>query len=419
MADTVFIGLDNVQSVANRLQPNIISGPAYYQRADLDRLGIKVVTGVQYKDTQVVLAVKGGTTRRKKVGECQESEMGYFIERELVAHICIMRKRYNEDRFQEKPGNIKINGSADVNFPAVEQFIDKLGETFASDVYANLFNGDEESDDVQMNFYNGYNTIINKDIEAGVISKANGNLITTGAFDAPQSEGDSAAYDEFVKWYLQWSAPLKRAKVNVYMPTDIALAIADAYEQKHRSHQAPVYQDNGNFKLPRHPKLTFIPTDDFGKGTRIFACIEGNLEFGINTESDSAFVSVERDASCDNKDLAIQIQMIAGCRIVNPLASAFVTNGGVVEDGYAVGDYVKDSVTVVSSNTDAGTVAIDNGGTAVESGEEVAKGTTLTLTATPKTGYKFVKWSNGSTQNPTSIVTTGFPIGIVGIFAKE
>ena len=55
----------------------------------------------------------------------------------------------------------------------------------------------------------------------------------------------------------------------------------------------------------------------------------------------------------------------------------------------------------------------------VESGSEVAKGVTLTLTATPKTGKQFVKWSNGSTANPTSIVTTGDPIAIVGIFSGE
>lgn len=416
-----FIGLSNVQSIANRLQPNIISGPAYYQREDLDRLGIKVVTGVQYKDTQIVLATKGGTTRRKKVGECQDSKLGYFLERELVAHILINRKIYNEDQFQEKPGNIKINGSAAVNYPAVEQFINEVGKVFASDVYANLFNGDEDSNNEQLNFYNGYNTIINKDIEAGTITQAAGNLIPTDAFDPPATEGDSAAYDEFVKWYLKWSAPLKREQVNVYMPTDIALAVADAYEQKHRSHQAAQFLDNGNFKLPRHPKLTFIPTDDFGKGTRIFATIAGNLEFGINTESDSAFISVEKETSCDNKNLAIQIQMIAGCRIANPLASAFVTNGGTVEDSYSNGDYLKDAVYVTSTDTTLGTVAISNNGTAVESGTEVAKGTTLTLTATadPDKGV-FVKWSNGSTANPTSIVTTGDPMSITAIFrAKE
>ena len=418
MADKTFIGLANVQSVANKLEPNIIMGPAYYQREDLDRLGIKVVTGVQYKNTEIVLAKKGGTTRRKKLDEDQTSKLGYFIERELVAHILINRKVYNEDKFQERPGNIAVSGSAQT-FPVVEEFIKGIGEVFSDDVFANLFNGAEDSDDETMNFFDGYNTIINKDIENGVISIANKNLIPTGVFDGPQTEGDASAYIEWRDWYLRWSAPLKRAKSLCYCPTDVATAIADAYEQMHRSHQTPVYEENGNFKLPAHPKVTFVPTDEFGKGTRIFATIEGNLEFGVNSEDDQSFVSVEKETSIDNKNLAIQIQMIAGCRIANPLASAFVTNGGTVEDSYASSDYLKDAFYASANDSKMGTVAIKNGQTDVESGTEVAKGTPLTLTATAETGYEFVKWSNGSTANPTSVVTTGDPQAITALFKKS
>ena len=83
------------------------------------------------------------------------------------------------------------------------------------------------------------------------------------------------------------------------------------------------------------------------------------------------------------------------------------------------GDYTKDAVYVTSSNEELGTVTIKNGNTVVPSGTEVAKGTTLTLTATPKTGKQFVKWSNGTTDNPATIVATGNPMAIVGIFAGE
>jgi ribosomal protein L27 len=66
-----------------------------------------------------------------------------------------------------------------------------------------------------------------------------------------------------------------------------------------------------------------------------------------------------------------------------------------------------------------GSVAISNGGTPVESGTEVAKGTTLTLTATPKGSATFKKWSNGATANPTTIVTTGDPMGVTALFEAD
>ena len=55
------------------------------------------------------------------------------------------------------------------------------------------------------------------------------------------------------------------------------------------------------------------------------------------------------------------------------------------------------TVTVSSANSSMGTVS--GGGTYEE-------GQTATVTATPKSGYKFTRWSNGSTANPYSFTVT-------------
>ena len=55
------------------------------------------------------------------------------------------------------------------------------------------------------------------------------------------------------------------------------------------------------------------------------------------------------------------------------------------------------TITATSSNTTMGTVS--GGGTYEE-------GKTVTLTATPKSGYRFVKWSDGSTANPYTFKAT-------------
>ncbi len=56
------------------------------------------------------------------------------------------------------------------------------------------------------------------------------------------------------------------------------------------------------------------------------------------------------------------------------------------------------TITAKSNNTSYGTVS--------GSGEYNVN-TTATLTATPKSGYKFVQWNDGSTQNPRTITVTG------------
>ena len=55
------------------------------------------------------------------------------------------------------------------------------------------------------------------------------------------------------------------------------------------------------------------------------------------------------------------------------------------------------TITATSANTTMGSVS--GGGTYEE-------GKTVTLTATPKSGYKFVKWSDGSTKNPYTFTAT-------------
>jgi len=395
-----------------------VFGPAYYMKDELDRLGIKVETGVQYQLTKTVFAGKGGQTRRKEVGNVKEVKLGYLFSRKLTANICIHRIRCNEDDFKEKPGNIDINGSAAMHFEKTELFMTEQAKLFSQDIWNNIIGGDAAGEDDSMNLFDGLLTVMSTDINDGTVNKAAKNLIPSGVIDAPAAEGDSAAYDAYVAWENQWNPALKKQNVNVYLPTDMALAIADAYEQKHRSHQAAQYLDNGNYKLPGHPKRTFIPVDDY-KGTLMFASIEGNLLLGVNNESDDSFVNVVPEPSQDTKDLVMQIQGIFGFMLVDPTSRAFVTNGGAAEMSFNSGDYTKDAVYVTSNDTTLGTVAIKNGETVVPSGTEVAKGTTLTLTATPAQGKSFVKWSNGSTDNPATIVATGNPMAIVGIFAGE
>ena len=123
----------------------------------------------------------------------------------------------------------------------------------------------------------------------------------------------------------------------------------------------------------------------------MFATTEGTLVFGVNGANHETYVGVQHGSDDDMKDIIFQIQTIAGCMVRNIVKSNFVTNGGTIE----------------------------NGSTPVESGSEVEKGTTLTLTAEPKTGYVFDKWSDGRTTATISVVATGDPQGFVAFFKAQ
>ena len=415
MAAPNFIGIDNVKHVADQLQPNIIMGPAYFNKDELKRLGIKVITGVQFKNTAMVLNRKGGTSRRKVVGTPIESKIGYLTERVMTARIVWNRYRHNEDEFAEKP--IQIEGSANFHYPLTEEMISAIGKTFSEDVYACLFFGDESSDNASLQLFDGYQTLLNKDIESGAVSTALGNLVPSKAIDKPAGEGDATPWLNWVEWYDKWSPALKRQNVLCYMSIENGHNIAAGYAQLNRGLDKVQYipDANGNFKVSEYPKVTFVPSDDFGKGDRMFACPAGNLELGVNTEGAESFVAVQHGSDDDVKDIIFQIQGIYGCRILNVLPSNFVTNDGAIEDSIWQGDYTKDSYTAVPNDAKLGEVSVSPAATE----GEYAKGTTLTLTATAKAGATFKKWSNGKTNTTIQVVKGEGPEGIVAIFEAD
>ena len=72
-------------------------------------------------------------------------------------------------------------------------------------------------------------------------------------------------------------------------------------------------------------------------------------------------------------------------------------NMNIIGEGDCQSQVTTYTVSVSSANTTMGTVS---------GGGQYEEGTTAIVTATPKSGYKFTKWSNGSTVNPYSFTVT-------------
>ena len=415
MAKEQFIGTAALQTIANQIFPQVIMGPAYSSPALLEQLGINVITGVQFKNTKYVLNRKGGTTRRKVVGGTMNNTVGYLEERPLEAYLAWNKYMDNQDRYIEtpiyKPGN-----AAAFRYPLSEVAMQATLMNYTEDLTQCLFFGDVDSTNPAMALYNGFHTLLAKDILSGRISVANKNLVKIGALDEPTTTNDFAAWTEVENFRKGWSTALKRNNVIVLCSSDAAIAIATAYSNKHGNNLEVDYLDNGNFKVKEWPKVTFAPSDDFGKGDRLIATLPGNLEYGVDSNSNQNHVIIKEGSDNDLLDLQIQVQSVQGCRVVNVNPNAFCMTDAAIEGEYWSGDYQKDTFAVAVNIEGAGTVTVN--GTTPDNTKDYAANTTITLAATAAEGYEFVKWSDNNTSATRTVVTTGQPGALVAIFKK-
>jgi len=423
MNNTNFIGKEALTKVADQVGKQIIMGPAYDDPELLDRLGIQVISGVQFKKTDHLLVRKGGTTRRKKVGENVSSKIGFIKERVLVAKLTWNRFVDNIDNYTETVfGTDSTPGG---NYPMSTAAVEAILKTYAEDLTTCLFFGDMSLEDnadeekKKLSLYDGFHTVINHDIEDGIISAANGNLIALSeAITVPNDSSDSTPFDVVQEWYTKWDARLRMQK-NVKLHCDIlrGIYIAQGYANKYHGNEKVNYLPNGNFTVPEMPRVEFCPSDAWGVGGQLMATIKDNLQYGVDNLNAKTFVKVRIGSDDDEQDVIFQIQSIQGTRLMNPLASAFVISDGSMQCALVSGDNVHTKIIITCAATD-GTVKVND--VAYTAPVSVAEGSVVKLKAEPESGKKFVQWSNGKTTAEITIPTASQTyIALTAIFEDE
>lgn len=419
------IKMDYLTHIAEKFNSQAIMGAANYDPAELTRLGIQVISGVQFRDTQTVFNRKGGTTRRKKVGDKVANSIGYIEERPLTAQLAMNRFVDNQDNYIQKP--YQVGGAAKFSYPLAELALKAIIATYNEDIFSNLFWGDEkyaESEDEDkkgMGLYNGINTNIAKDMASGRISIAHKNLIKVDAIDLSgvDDETDVQAWNVFREFYRQWSPALKRQKVKVLISLELSTVLMDTYANKNRSiRTVKMLEDSeeGNWSVPEYPLVTFVPSQDYGKGDRMMAYTANNLQYGVNSLDDRNVVSVNIGSDTDNLDVVWQIQSVQGTRVVNVNPSDFAISTGTLTPGDLwLGDYTKNTF-FVGFDESMGKVSINS--VAMKNGEskEYAAGTALALKAEALASHEFVGWSNGSKQAEITVTMLDVPMGLTAIF---
>lgn len=419
-----FIGLDALKHVAEQVSKEILMGPGYTDAAEMDRLGIDVVSGIQFKRTFHVLLRKGGTTRRKDVHTKVNSEVGFLKERTLTVKLAWDHFTDNIDKYCETVFGTDAQGQ----YPLSTEAVTAVLTNYADNLTACLWNGDIDLDnggesvpahDQALALYDGFHTCIKHDIEDGLISEANGNLIPCEAITAPVDTDDTTPYDNFVAWQRKWDARLRKANTRVYMSEVTAYNIAAGYANKFHGNFKVEYDQGGNFKLPGLSRVTICPVADFGEGDRMYATIDKNFAYGVDTLSNETYVGVKVGTDNDMRDIQFQIQSIQGAGIKNPFKYAFcMSDGNLASSEYVAGDFDNTNlvVTIAGDKTDA-TVKVNS--TKYTKPVETTVNQILTLEAVDGTTSKFVNWSNGKTDKTIQLTATGMNMGITAFFKKN
>lgn len=423
-----FIGISALQEVANQVFKSVVQGPSYVNPEEMKRLGIRTISGVQFKRTTNVFVRKGGTTRRKDANPTMKGEIGFLKERVLTVKLAWFRGTDNIDRYVETVHSAGALGAYPLSTVAAEAVL----KTHADDLYNNLWWGDIDNDvpgasdeKKAMGLYDGFCTGIKHDIEDGIISEANGNLIHCEAISAPADEKDSSAYKNFRAAYMKLDPRMRRQKVYAYMTPETAINISDGYAlQSFGTHKLNVV-DGGNYVIPELPRLIIAPVEGLGVGDRIIFSIEGNLAYAVDSEGDSTFVDVQLGSDTDTRDIVFQCQSLCGCYVEIPYSWAFaITDGSLECTDFVSGDYTNSNltVTVAKANTqDAGNIdgKVKVDGVEYSKPIETTPNQIVSLEATDGTNFKFSNWSNGSTEKKIQITASGMSMGFTAFFKKN
>ena len=404
---------DNVKTLTNILEPDIVQSPVLENFEVFRKLGIKVIEDTEFERGQMIFRRKGGEARRYKQGESLKSKLGYMEESKLTVYQSWARYEENLQNFREKEPFSILGSNQSYNAPVSEFIIRQIGKQYAGDVLSNLFFGKESlGAEHPLGLYNGYWTLIDQAINMGKISKSQMNLVDCTPIQAGPETEDGENYDAFVEWVEGWHPALRNAeRVLVYMTPQQKRLIIHSYMRKFTGLQS-ANAGSENFKFVGMENIELVTHAIIGKGDRMIATVPENLRFALDKENDWNSVKLSHSEK-DFNVLIFQVQSTQGAHILDTSGSVFcVSNGTVTQIEELNGDYQKNTLTITSNDPKMGKVQVNPQKDEYEAGE------TITLTPQAELSHEFVAWSDGATLNPRSIVYSGYPTVLQAIFKK-
>lgn len=415
------LNLSQVQTVTEQLHTDLVARASMLNDQMADKLRLTVTTDVENIDKLFIFNDKGLLARQYKQGAVKKVQLGTFTENPAKVILAVTHPQDNVQKYREKePFHVNPDGTN--NAEKTQFLLGKIAERHAQDVRANFFFGNEANDNLEdttanqvkrgLSLYDGIYTKIAKGITTGKISKTIGNLVETGDLMA-SSVTSQQAYEKFKAMYQAINDDLRAAEeIIAYASSALADKIVEGYMLVHPQ-LAPSTLNEG-WKFSQMPNLTLVTHSAMGKGSQIIFALPGVLEYICDIRPEGqANITVERDSD-DHNLFDYQIQTAQASRIRDYSPKSICVNEQVnTPNNVPAGDYIADVFTVSTSDEKEGTVQITSG-----KKDLYAEGDIITVTATPKTQYKFAGWSDGATANPYNYTFEGGVMNLVAQFEE-
>lgn len=415
------INLSQVQTVTEQLHTDLVSRASMLNDKMLEDLKLTVTTDVENLDKLFLFNDKGLQARQYKQGAVKKVQLGKIIENPAKVVLAVTHPQDNVQKYREKEP-FHVNPDGTTNAEQTQFLLNKVSERHSQDVRANFFFGNEANAKLEetaenqvklgLSLYDGIYTKIAKAITNGTISEAIGNMVKTGDLLAG-SVTPEAAYEKFKAMYQSLNDDLRAAdELIAYVSSTLADKIIEGYMVKHPQ-LAPATQQEG-WKFSQMKNLTLVTHSAMGKGSEIIFALPGILEYICDIRPEGqANITVERNSD-DHNLFDYQIQTAQATRVRDYSPRVLCVNEQVnTPNNVPAGDYIADVFTVDTTDEQEGTAKITSG-----EKDLYAEGDIITVTATPKSSYKFAGWSDGATANPYNYEFGGGVVKLMAMFDK-
>lgn len=302
--------------------------------------GFNMFPNVQNKHVLSAFERKRGIAKPYVADDTSNSDLGKAIQRSLEVHPAYASVKDNIRNYKTiavGPDDL-LGKNQSKKHPWEMVMLTSVIRTFTEDIADALFAGKYDTDDKSpTGCFDGIDELIDLDIAAGLIAAAKGNYEATSAIVKPTSESDIDAFKIMLEFYRAAHPRLKAENTILMVPIYIAEAYSDAYFNKFRN-KPTIDEYNRTILEGSNGKCRIIGSEYMGSGNRMILTVPGNIDFGMNTESDDQFVQV-RNPYEDPNYVQFWIQADYGMRIRSINQKMFMVNDGTPVASALSGDY--------------------------------------------------------------------------------
>jgi hypothetical protein len=336
------VDITSLLRAAIQYQKDIKFLPYAVMAAVLGEHGINLFPGVQNEDRMITFLRKQGVAKPYHTAVTPSaSDVGKVVESILKVETAYAYINDNIKNYKEKfviTPNEMLGSNKTKKHPLEMEIISAIVKTFSEDILDALFNATRNTaDETPMGLFDGFETKVLAKIVSGEIAAEEGNYVDSGEFAAPVDANDVTAYNRLRDWVRQ-ADPYLLKQADLILPLQVARYCMDALKNKTAQKAATFIDFQEYLREDTSSNIRLVKSRYMGTGDRLYLTASGNMDFGMNSLGDEAFVQV-RNINVDPNIVNFWIQAEYGVRWRSVHKKTFFTNQGSLTANALSGDY--------------------------------------------------------------------------------